>query len=141
MTDALVIYKKDLSSSVDLTDNHPRVTRQFTNPVAIIALPAQKANAKTNQYAIDLRMITEIITIDCILTDGLGNNDPAAGTTKYEKLIKILCNGESKALVWGPTTMTKYIVSFLSLNITSEPGHKNILTVSIKLANIAKAYG
>jgi hypothetical protein len=141
MTDGLILYNKGSTISVDLTDNHPRVTRSFTNPIAVIALPASKADAKTKQYAIDLRMITEIITIDCILTDGIGSNNPASPSTKYEKLVNIMLDGNSKLLVWGPTNMTKYVIGFLSLNVISDPGKKDILTVSIKLANLIKAYG
>jgi len=141
MTDGLIIYDKANSASVDLTSNNPRVTRGLINPMVVIALPADKAAAISKQYGIDLMMVQDIITIDCILTDGIGSNNPASPSTKYEKLVSLMLNKNSKHLVWGPTTMTKYIVGMLSLNFTNEAGQKNILHTSIKLAVLAKEYG
>jgi hypothetical protein len=139
MTNAIILYNYDLTKSVDLTKCHPRISRKGVNPLVIISMPTDKTEKTSKQYSIDLTMVQDNISINFVLKDGIGTNNFASGTTSYEKLWNMFVAGGTKYLVWGDTGMTKLKVVILSLDITNEPGQKDILIGSIVLAVVTKA--
>ena len=117
---------------VDMSLCHPNITRALSNPLVVVPIPSDKTNKKARQYILDLTMVTDSISIDCVFKDGFGTHNFISGTTNYEKLMGIFVDGGTGLLTWGLDGNTITVKS-ASLSFKFEAGFKDIVYCSMKL--------
>jgi hypothetical protein len=131
MASVLTLSNATSTKTVTMTNSDPKITRALSNPVVVIPVPTDKTLKKPRQYVLDLTMVTESISIDCIFKDGFGTHDFVSGTTNYEKLMSIFSDGGTGLLVWGSGSAIQ--VKSTSLSFSFDAGKKDIVYCSMKL--------
>jgi hypothetical protein len=120
--------------TVDLTNKNVDITRDGTNPLILIPLPADSSSSSTagGAEAFDLKMMSDTINIAFDLKDGLGYHRNTAGTvvTDYEKIYYLFkYDLEKKHFYWGESTQatTKFHVVITRVSITYQAGKKDFM--------------
>ena len=120
--------------TVDLTNKNVDITRDGTNPLIIIPLPADSSSTSTagGAEAFDLKMMSDTINVSFDLKDGIGvhYNTAATVVTDYEKIYYLFkYNLEKKHFYWGDSAAptTKFHVMITRVSITYSAGKKDFM--------------
>jgi len=130
------IYLKNSTDAiaVDLTNLNTEITRDGTNPLILIPLPADSSSSGTagGAEAFDLKMMTDTINVSFDLRDGIGyhRNTSATVVTNYEKIYYLFkYDLEKKHFYWGDSgqSTTKFHVVITRVAITYSAGKKDYM--------------
>ena len=134
MTWQIMLKDSTDTISVDMTNMGVEITRDGTNPIIVIPLPADSSSSGTagGAEAFDLKMMTDTINISFDLKDGIGYhyNTSATVVTNYEKIYYLFkYDMEKKHFYWGdsayPTTLFHVILQRVSISYSA--GKKNYM--------------
>jgi hypothetical protein len=150
MSNVIVLADSTNTVKVDFTDS-ASVSRKGDNTGLInISIPADYSwDGKGGAFLINLKMVSDRITIKFTFRDGVGTHyvpltsteslSTMAAKTKYEKLWYIFKHNElDKLFFFGDDTnstsnQSRFIVQIQDVDVTIEGGYKDIVTGSVSL--------
>lgn len=120
----LINDAEDADLKVDFQGTGETVTLNLVNQVAIMEMPPDPSTGETTSVPMDMKFISETISVRGTFKDGLGSNNITSGTTKHERLWALF-SLEVKPLkfYWGHTAAKTFHVSFTRYTMTETAGH------------------
>jgi len=123
----LIDNSDDAAKKVDLFGTGETTSLQLVNEIAVMEMPPDEASGETQAVAMDMKFISETITVRGTFKEGVGDHNILTPTTKHEKVwalftLEILpCK-----FYWGATTPRAFYVKISRYSITESPGHIDI---------------
>lgn len=127
LTKYLIDNTDDASMKVDLQGTDETTSLQLVNEVAVLEIPPDESTGETQATAMDMKFISETISIRGTLKDGMGDHNILAPTTKHEKIwalftLEILpCK-----FYWGSSSPRTFYVKITRYTMTQLPGHIDV---------------
>jgi hypothetical protein len=125
MSNSIILTNDTGTVSVDLTKT-ASITRSLTNPIIIITIPTDKddTTATGGAVSINLKMLSDMITIGFTLETGIGTHKIDGTGTSYEKLVYLFkYDDQPKKLYWGETAIVDpFPVEMIALSTPTGKG-------------------